>query len=133
MADHTISASFKALTKGPSLVQMIAAALRNVSQAQCADAEERRALEILTALSVIDMHAKAQARPLGLKVGKPIPVEAETIRAELTAAERAEVVGDGVALQTAKHPDAGKTQDEVDQMPDLNPGALETVEIGKDE
>lgn len=112
MADHTISASFKALTKGPSLVQMIAAALRNVSQAQCIDAEERRALEILTALSVIDMHAKANALPAGLKISKPVPAEAEAIRAEFTAAERAEILGEkpDTALENAEAPDSETSQ-----------------------
>ena len=76
MVDHTIEAKFEVqagANAGPKptagvdlgdLVKPVAAALREVAQAQCADGYERHALEILTALRVIGEYQSARRQVL---------------------------------------------------------------------
>lgn len=162
MANHTISAKFEAkagaglgkmrpkpggIVRVPNdimhLVPQIATMIRDLRQVQYATAEERRAIEILSVLQVVRNYEAALAEAVLVKGERHLASIEERAAAigekPDSKLENVPNIGlpprsstDGIALNAVQHPDSGSTQEEIDQMPDINPEAVETVEIPED-
>lgn len=130
MVDHTIEAKFEVkagAAVGPKsadlgdLVAPIAAALREVSQAQCVDAEERRALEILTALRVIGERQAMQRQKL-------LAAYAKQVQHQAFAPDPATEQQAPTAV--VPEPELSTTPEEVDFPPDAEPAVPAKFEGG---